>query len=93
MKRLLTVLVAAAFATACAVEVGTTQEEVGADEAAFEFEVPMDEVDPEGPGSCVGWSENYHPGYVVVTAECPEGLRYIYLGDPWVWQQGESTAE
>ncbi len=93
MKRLVTLLLAAAFATARAVEVGTTQEGVEAEVTAIEFEDPTDGVLPTGPGSCTGWAHEHHPGYVVVPAECLEGVKYIYMGDPWTWQQGDFAAE
>jgi hypothetical protein len=92
MKRLMTMLVATALASACAVPVGTPQEEVGAEESAVEIEVVPDQKNPEGPGSCAGWAYQGAPGYVVVPVECVVE-DYYYMGDPWTWQQGDPEPE
>lgn len=93
MKRLLTVLMAAAFAAACAVDVATVQDDAEAEPAAIELEIPEGHENPEGPGSCAGYAPAHYPGYVVVPVECLEGLRYYYMGDPWVWQGGEPVPD
>ena len=85
MKRLMTILMATAFAAACVVGTTTQEEvEVGADATAYEFEIPPNVVvTPEGPGSCTGWAYEHHPEFVVVPTECLAGLDYYYMGDPW----------
>ncbi len=107
MKHLVTILVAAAFTSACAVGVDSTAQpedgtetidataadDPGAEAPGVAFE-SAGETSPTGPGSCIGQSSSVdEPGFAAIPTECLQGFKYYDVGDPWTPRDAELPSD